>query len=140
MALIPMFSTSQINADLARFAAQHEAKFVMGLRRIGEEFVNNARMKQTYKDQTGNLRSSIGYGIFKDGKEVELKLAGGSPESQTSSEQMTREAGTELGKGIWLIVVAGMNYALWVETNGYDVLSGSRPTRDQILSMFQGVL
>jgi hypothetical protein len=42
--------------------------------RIGETFVTNARLQGTYKDHTGNLRSSIGYVILKDGLQVDQNL------------------------------------------------------------------
>ena len=37
------------------------------LQRAGEEFVRLARKNGNYQDHTGNLRSSIGYVIVKDG-------------------------------------------------------------------------
>lgn len=40
------------------------------LQRTGEEFVKIARLEGNYIDHTGNLRSSIGYVIVKDGRIV----------------------------------------------------------------------
>lgn len=105
-----------------------EDALVMRLQRIGEQFVANARSSGNYQDRTGNLRSSIGYVIVKNG----LQLVG-------SDWVMIREgkAGIVVGKklieemsrrfptGIVLICVAGMDYAAAVESKGYDVITSS---------------
>lgn len=48
--------------------------------RIGNNFVNNARSGGGYKDQTGNLRSSIGFIILKDGEIVYETFPGSKSE------------------------------------------------------------
>jgi glycine C-acetyltransferase len=45
-----------------------------------------------------------------------------------------------LEEGIYVIVFAGMEYALYVEAKGYDVLTGSRPSRTEILNSFKDLL
>lgn len=71
----PQFTTSQIEQQIINFAANHERKFIQSLSYIGEEFVNRARMINTYEDQTGNLRSSIGYVIAKKRIRYKKKLS-----------------------------------------------------------------
>jgi hypothetical protein len=132
---IPRFRIETIDKQLEKFAKEHEELFINGLRAIGEEYVNTARLIHTYADQTGALRSSIGCRVIKDGVEVYLNVEG-----IATAKAVLIEASEKLGKGIWLIVCAGMNYALWVEKNSYDVLSGSRPTPSQIVEMFKGVI
>jgi len=91
--------------------------------RAGEDFVTNAREQMqdhamgTYKDRTTNLRNSIGYFIFQDGV---LAI-----ENQTGNEEENRKEVQSVvkPKDIQLIGIAGMNYASFVESKGYNVIS-----------------
>jgi hypothetical protein len=141
MALTPQFSQKTIVADLQRFAKEQEEQFVKGLAFLGEEFVNAARSIRTYKDETGNLRSSIGYAIVKNGRVVSFKVSRSATEGKSEAESfVTQKVNEEPQKGIYLLVFAGMEYALYVEAKGYDVLSGSRPSRSQVLGFFKDLL
>ncbi len=89
------------------------------LNRIGVEAVNWARQNGNYTDRTGNLRNSINYAIFKDGK---LYNDFGNLTSEQIS-YITNEI--EKVNGYTLIVYAGMYYGIYVEARGYVVLSGA---------------
>ncbi len=97
---------------------------------VGERVVNQARTTSgnTYKDQTGNLRSSVGYVIVRDGQIVKTSdfrsVKQGGSGSQTGRNYAERLA-REFPKGVVLIVVAGMNYATYVAAKGLDVLDSS---------------
>ena len=62
--------------DIDRFFNYHlrkaEKRILVFLQRAGEEFVKIARKEGNYQDWTGNLRSSIGYVIAKDGHIVDF--------------------------------------------------------------------
>lgn len=131
MGLIPQFSNQSIIADIQRFAREQEGKFIEALAFIGEEFVNAAREKRTYKDRTANLRASIGYSIVKNGSVVKFD------NRNEFSDQKVKELPQS---GIYLLVFAGMEYALYVEAKGYDVLTGSRPSRSDVLGFFKDIL
>lgn len=138
----PQFTTSQIEQQIINFAANHERKFIQALSYIGEEFVNRARMINTYEDQTGNLRSSIGYVIAKNGYVIKrnyLEIMDGN-EGVTNGLNLADEAASEHSNGIVLIVTAGMQYALYVEAMGYDVLTGSIPNRQAVINSFVQIL
>ena len=86
-----------------------------------EAFIVNARGQVqdhamgTYKDQTTNLRNSIGYFIFHNGELVHEK-----------NEIVTNKSKVEefiKPSGFQMILIAGMNYASWVESKGYNVIS-----------------
>ena len=106
--------------------------------RAGEEFVTNAREQMqdhalgTYKDVTANLRNSIGYFIFQDGKSIIQgpvgDFTGPQSEGKISKDEITAinlAAIKDVIKpeGIQLIGVAGMEYASHVESKGYNVIS-----------------
>ena len=95
---------------------------------VGESCITEARDNGSYMDQTGNLRSSIGYVVVRDGKIVGMKVGEqvkeGTEGKGKAESYMTRLA-SEHSTGISLIVVAGMNYAVYVEGRGKNVLSSS---------------
>lgn len=103
----------------------------------GEQFVNNAREKDTYKDRTGNLRASIGYLILHEGTIVRENFRGKTKAGVEKAKAFAREMSGYYPKGYVLIGVAGMNYAAAVEAKGYDVISGSEPTADMMREILE---
>ena len=65
--LIPMWSDREVGRWFDYYVDRAEERIYKLLQRAGEEFVKIARKKGNYQDHTGNLRSSIGYVIVKDG-------------------------------------------------------------------------
>ena len=113
-----------------------EQAVIRTLTYCGELCLNVARSTNSYKDQTGNLRSSIGYVVTVDGRIVNqsdfetIKKGGdGSKQGAAFAKQLVRR----FPKGICLIVVAGMEYAVHVKNRGYDVLDSSELTADRIV-------
>lgn len=99
------------------------ALFAEHMSKIGEESVKRARINGVYIDHTGNLRSSIGYAVLVDGKpwmkaypqpaNVGTDQQGGVEKgSQFLDELIAR---TDSNGKIVLIVIAGMDYAEYVE-------------------------
>jgi hypothetical protein len=113
-----------------------EQAVIRTLTYCGELCLNVARSTNSYKDQTGNLRSSIGYVVTVDGRivnqsdfETVKKGGDGSKQGAAFAKQLVRR----FPKGICLIVVAGMDYAVHVKNRGYDVLDSSELTADRIV-------
>lgn len=96
-----------------------EQGLIAVLNRIGVEAVNWARQNGNYTDRTSNLRNSVDYAIFKDGK---LYFDHGNLTSEQVS-YITNEI--QKVNGYTLIVYAGMYYGIYVEARGYVVLSGA---------------
>lgn len=125
--------TSNIDfADLTdrfeRLLIEVDAQILEMLHRIGQEAVTAARNVPEnvgFKDQTGNLRSSIGYVIFKDGVEIEsfFNQVKDGTEGVKTGKKLADDIGKEHTEGYTLVVVAGMNYAIYVESKGRDVLT-----------------
>lgn len=99
----------------------------------GEQSVKEARVRGNYTDQTANLRNSIGYTTFKGGDKLSEDITADSNPYQGNgkgdkelAKSMAKKAIEELrsrGHYFSLIVVAGMNYAKYVEAKGYYVIS-----------------
>lgn len=127
-------------SEIDRYTEQRlrglEQAVIRTLAYCGELCLNVARSTNSYKDQTGNLRSSIGYVVAVDGRIVSqsdfqtIKKGGqGSKQGAGFAKQLVRR----FPKGICLIVVAGMEYAVHVKNRGYDVLDSSELTADRIV-------
>ena len=68
------------------------------------------------------MRSSIGYFVLKDGDVISQKFQD-NPAGKEAAEKLLDEIPNKTG--LQLIVVAGMNYASYVESLGFDVITTS---------------
>ena len=94
---------------------------------IGEHVVNTAKKSGKYSNQTGNLRSSLGYIISIDGEIVRI---GGFEVTKDGYDgvkggEALAQALAKTSKGTTLTVVAGMHYAVYVSAKGLDVLDSA---------------
>lgn len=109
---------------------------VYNLCAVGEQVLNAARLTNSYKDQTGNLRSSIGYVVAVDGEIVQMSSFDTVKEGREGSrggKEYAMQLVRDFPHGIVLIVVAGMNYASYVSAKGYDVLDSSELLADKLI-------
>ena len=126
--ITPQFTPADIERMLQEKIAKYEEKIVRILRFVGEKCINEAREYGSYQDRTGNLRSSIGYVVLKDGKSIEkggfqLTKSGGN--GQKEGEAFINKVISQYSKGFVLVVVAGMKYASYVEARNYNVLTSA---------------
>lgn len=127
--LTPMWSDREVERWFDYFVDRAEERIYRLLQRAGEEFVKIARKKGNYEDRTGNLRSSIGYVIVKDGD----ILTENYEQSSTGTDKQTgiREAKRLVSELVsiysdgWVLIgVAAMPYAVYVEAiHNLDVIS-----------------
>ena len=133
MSMVPMFGMRQVVDKLNDFTDQCEKDIIELFQYVGEEVVNSARQHGSYKDRTGNLRSSIGYVIVIKGNIVAQSFPGKKTEGKSTAVDRAKELAGKHSTGVNLIVVAGMQYAAAVESKGYDVLSGSASKAEKLL-------
>ncbi len=141
MPIVLKTPNEKIKAD---FAGGYNAKvrqvLINTLFYVGESCIREARDHGKYTDRTGNLRSSIGYSVVEDG----VTLRDSAPQSFSGPEGSGAQ-GAENGKsfletvksshnkGLVLIVTAGMNYAVYVEARGYNVLTSAELLADKLV-------
>lgn len=127
VSLKPKFTAGQIKAAIAERVNLIDQAILLRLQRVGERFVRNARSVDTYKDQTGNLRSSKGYVILKNGEQIyeNFKTQKGGKKGVDEAKKIVNEAIANFPRGYVIIGVAGMDYAAAVESKGLDVITGS---------------
>lgn len=128
MALKQTTPSKEIAMHTIKQLRRLEASIINTLMYAGEQCVNEARNSGAYKDQTGNLRSSIGYVVLHNGRVVSpIKLSqvkqGGK--GVKDGEKFINELIGQYSKGYVLLVVAGMEYAAYVEAKSLNVLASS---------------
>lgn len=143
-------------SGLDKYMEEVEQYYLSRLAEAGEEAVVKAVTKGWYQNITGNLRSSIGYVIGYDGKVIKeggFHKVQGRGENYQHVTFTTRQGkdvdfwargkfgdgsegsrkGLELArsivsktKGYSFVIVAGMEYASYVNSKGYDVMDSAK--------------
>lgn len=129
MGISANFNINDIDATFKALLAEMDRQLIESLTRVGEEAVKLAKMippERGFKDRTGNLRSSIGYVVLVDGKPVNVAFAAvkGGHAGVNEGQRLALQVGSKT-EGYALVVVAGMNYAVHVESKGRDVLTSA---------------
>ena len=128
----------ELDRLFAKAQAEYDRKSIKWLCVLGERVVKYARENGNYTDQTSNLRNSIGYIVIQSNKVVHDSFVGhtpprNDPQSQADAE-MAHQRGLEYANQVgatlggyktYLVWVAGMEYARYVEAKGFDVIQGS---------------
>lgn len=116
----------------------------MELLQLAEEAVTYSKDNKGYKDRTANLKNSISFALYHDGKQITKSIGEGynatykdehnkeqnNPYTKGEVMQMRSNAleeyaqkqGVVATSGYSLIIVAGMSYGKYVEDKGYNVL------------------
>jgi hypothetical protein len=128
----------KVNIDWAKvkqqLIEQIDARVIFAFQNACNDAVTFAKTKHGYTQQTGALNSSTGYQLYKDGSLIHSRFEqsqGGSDEDGArakgvaAGEKAASERASQLGAHICAVIVAGMPYAIFVESKGYDVLTSA---------------
>ena len=144
-----------VTAELAKGMQNVHARIIRDLTIAGEKAVEKARLIVTangggsvlppYTVQTGNLVSSTGYAIVHDGQIVTMSSfqavpgpKGDGQEGSATGKAYVKELAMRYTKGYALILVAGMEYASYVqELYHRDVLVSGSLVAEQLVSEIQ---
>lgn len=121
MGMIRQFGDGYIAKQVQYFQQQVELAMKMLLQEFGEELVAFAKDTHTYTDRTGNLTNSISYAIVRK-KEILYYNEVQREEANAAALKVAMKMAENLSDAYSLIVVAGMNYAAFVESRGYNVI------------------
>lgn len=133
MAIKANFNKDMIRQRFDAFLSAIERAQIEQLMYLGEMCVIHAKGLSPdvgFYDRTGNLRSSIGYTIFRNGVAMHDNYTG-SGEGTTSGRELSNQVGAKYKKGIALVITAGMSYAVYVESRGKDVLTSAEQLAKQ---------
>lgn len=139
MAIKDNTNWSQLNREIhQKMTLEYNRKAVIFLQQLGERLVKYAREDKSaarhYTDRTGNLRNSIGYVVVQGGQIVKSLFDGNTSATEGYQKGNGNAIGLAYATKIamelpanktYLVWVAGMEYASYVEANGYDVIQGS---------------
>lgn len=131
MGITPKFNIDDIFNNIANQVNAIAEGVIEAMEKTCLEITNKAKQLDTYKDQTNNLRSSIGYIVYNNGEKIAEHFtqdgAGAGGTGTTGIEKgkkVAAEAAKEFPADLVGVIVAGEDYALYVESKGYDVLTG----------------
>lgn len=150
MGIEAKFDREEIRAYLEKELRRHQTQIVEMLNYVGQTVVNEIRTSHisNWTDQTGNLRSSIGYVVLLDGvpqARSNFERVDGPKRGETG-EDGAAEGGEYIDslvplyrEGIALIVVAGMEYASYVEKlkNKTVLAQGEIEARNLVSAMIE---
>lgn len=136
---------SEVHDMLMREAEHVERLTIRALSKLGEQCVTKIRDRagdKSWYDQTGNLRSSVGYVIAHNKNIIQYstfnQVKQGS-EGVKTGKDLAEELAKRYSNNYVLIVVAGMNYAEFVEAmDNKDVLASTELwAREQVPLMLE---
>lgn len=139
MGITQLTPESEIDRYIEDQVKRMTEAIIYNLQYIGERCLNAARETNSYKDRTGNLRSSLGYVIIVDGKvkyRSDFRVVLQGAEGVKTGAQYAKEIARQYPEGIVLVVVAGMNYAAYVAATGRDVLDSAELLADRLVPQF----
>lgn len=109
-------------------------KTLEDLKFIASGCYEEAMKRKAFKDDTGALSSSIGWAVCKDGAIVYSGgFFGNNAEGIAKGKTVVREQSRGV-KGIRLILVAGMDYASYVEAKGFDVNTAGELLAEEMIN------
>lgn len=126
----------EIDAYMAQQIKRIEYALVRTMCYVGERCLTAARKSKSYRDITGNLRSSVGYVVSVDGNVVngsDFDTVKTGDKGTMEGYQYACSLVSQFPQGICLIVVAGMDYAAYVTAKGKDVLTSAEQLAEQLV-------
>jgi hypothetical protein len=136
MPIKPITTKQELNAYVGEKLKRMEEVIINTLASVGESSVNEARLSSNSLDQTGNLQSSLGYAIAKDGNVIQtsnFEKENNGTEGATQGRDFVTQKAKEYQRGITLTVVAGIKYAAGIAAKGWDVLDSAELKAEQLI-------
>lgn len=121
MGLSQQFDSNAISNQVKLFQQRLEQATIYLLKYLGEELAKYAKDMHNYTDRTGNLTNSIGYAVVQNTKVIYSEFTQPG-EGATKALNVAMQMAQTLPNSFSLVVVAGMDYAAYVEAKGYNVL------------------
>lgn len=109
-----------------------QEEIIRALSYLGEQCIIRIRDrsgKESWFDQTGNLRSSIGYAVFEQGRKIiesAFNVVMNGSQGTAAGKKLIDDLASKYSETYALVVVAGMEYADYVEAmENKDVLAST---------------
>lgn len=129
-----------LDAFLKRANEKLQNNILIALSKLGEECVTKVRARpqgESWIDHTSNLRSSIGYAVYKEGEKFmqsTFEVLGDGGKGSIEGRRMVDQLASEYSKAYALVIVAAMEYAENVEAiESKDVLESTRIWAEEVV-------
>ncbi|MDR2652254.1 MAG: hypothetical protein LBC68_08070 [Prevotellaceae bacterium] len=129
-----------ITQSFEKLQKEIDIRVVRAFQMACKEAVTYAKTNHGYMQQTGALNSSTGFQLYKEGKLIEDYFEASTGGDGTGIDRginqgkfIASQRATELGAYICAVIVAGMPYAIYVESKGKDVLTSAEKQFPSIL-------
>lgn len=119
--------------QLDNYKSRIDEEMVASLVSAGNTIVNMAKDTHTYKNRSGNLEASTGFGVVVRGQLVEYGGFDSSFIGGNVGVEKLKSIIDEAKEEYSIIIVAGMEYATYVERSGYVVLDNARYDGESVL-------
>lgn len=134
MGIVPKFTLDDFSKELKKKTDAIERAVYERLNYLGFTCVKNAIDNRGYTDQTAHLRSSTGYIVVMKGKIMKVGGFEGEAEGGKTIGRTFAESLAGKNKDAYaLYVVAGMNYASYVEATGRNVLTSAELLAEKMM-------
>lgn len=122
-----------------------EERQVERMKTLGEMCVKYARMIPEdieFEDPNGDLRSSIGYKVFRNGVSVHsnYKVVGDGYEGAIMGAELAEKVGSGNKRGVMIVVTFGLDYVYHVEYKGIDTSSSDEQMMNEDLPTLMLIL
>lgn len=143
MGIARKFSSNNLDRFLKEIPKIVSGEIIRSFSYLGEQCVKRIRERSaddSWYDQTGNLRSSIGYAVIEDGRKIiesAFQQVANGTQGANEGRKLIDELASQYAKTYALVVVAGMEYAEYVEAmKGKDVLASTEIWAKQQLQQY----
>jgi hypothetical protein len=111
-----------------------DERVIFAFQNAADDAVTYAKTNHQYTQQSGALNSSTGYQLYRDGSLIHSRFEqsnggddkeGAKAKGIAAGQTAASQRASELGAHICAVIVAGMPYAIYVESKGYDVLTAA---------------
>lgn len=99
---------------------------------VGQRCMVEIERTQGYQNRTHNLTDSKGYGVVVDG-ELKFKTQFPTTKGGLRGQQLLSEIASKYNSGVGVILVAGEEYAEYVEAKGFNVLAAGELYAEQLV-------
>lgn len=131
---MPITNSNKVRASFYNYVIEQAEGARIGainaLNYVGLQCVKEARKNKGYIVRSGNLISSIRYVVLENGHPVKKgsfnKVLATANEAEVKSNELITRLAATYNTGLVLVVVAGMEYAAYVEARGYNVLNSAK--------------
>lgn len=129
-----LINKGSLNSYIKGQSNKIEKALIYQMEYLVAKLENHAKLSAGYQDQTANLKSSIGGVVLRNRQPISYKGFTGANWGVSKGKEFINELSSEMNNGYVILLVAGMQYATYVEDHhNLNVLKQSELLMDREL-------